>query len=242
MDCHQLSRLGPLGAAARERKCVRVVVDHHVGAERGDGDVVLADESAPATGVLVYDLIRRMGAPLPREAAEGVFVSIATDTGWFRYSNTDDHAFAVAADLVAGGVAPSLVYDAIHRRNAPESIGILAGGLAAAELESDGRIAVAALDRELVARAAAVGYDTDEVMEPLRSLERVEIVVLLKEKSDGRVKLSLRSRGRFDVDGVARSFGGGGHRKAAGAELAGPLPAAKEAVLSRVRDLIREAG
>jgi phosphoesterase RecJ-like protein len=167
-----------------------------------------------------------------------VSVSITTDTGWFRYSNTNDQALAVAADLAANGVQPSAIYDAIYRRNRPESVQLLASALAGSRLLADGRIAFIALDREFMRRAAAAAFDTDEVMEPLRSLEKVEIVVLLKEKADGGVKLSLRSKGRFDVDGVARSFGGGGHRKASGAELPGPIVEAEAAVLERVRELI----
>jgi phosphoesterase RecJ-like protein len=241
VDCHQLGRLGVLAEAVRTRACERLVVDHHVGAAGGDGTVFLIDETAPATGALVYDLYRAMGAPLSLEAATGVFISLVTDTGWFRYRNTDDHALAIAADLVARGVEPGRIYDALYRDNPAQALQLLGRALALSRLEAGGRIAVCAMDRRLLDDADQCGWDTEEVLEPLRSVGSVEVVVLLKEKRHGEVKVSLRSREQVDVDGIARALGGGGHKRASGAEIPGPLAAAEARVLAAVRQLLEVA-
>lgn len=235
LDCCQLERTGALAPLLRERAEVIAVVDHHVGSERGDGTVAYVDAEAAATGALVRRLYREMGRPLSRAAAEGVFLSLVSDTGWFRYSNTDGEVFAMAAELVEVGVAPHELYDRLYRRMHPESAALLAAAMQRHELRLDGRLALLALDRGLMEQAARTDFDTDLLIDPLRSLLGVEVVALLKERFDGGVKLSLRAKGEVDVQRIAASFGGGGHRKAAGATVAEPLAAVRAAVEERVR-------
>ena len=97
------------------------VIDHHVGSEDGDGCVVYVDETAASTGALVRRLFREMEVPLTRAAAEGIFLSLVADTGWFRYSNADREVFEMAGEMLALGVRPSDIYDSIYRRNHPDS-------------------------------------------------------------------------------------------------------------------------
>jgi phosphoesterase RecJ-like protein len=238
LDCAQLSRVGPLGARLAASGAVVAVVDHHVGSEKGDGAVFYVDARAPATGAMVRRLYRALDVPLSPAAAEGVFLSLVADTGWFRYSNTDPEVLAMAAELVQAGVEPSSLYDRIHRRMHPDSAAILAVALQRHQLRLSGRLAIAVLDRGLMERAANIGFDTDLVLEPLRSLEGVEVVALIKERFDGTVKLSLRARTDVDVQRIAVSFGGGGHTKAAGATVDMSLAETVAAVESRVREAI----
>ena len=101
LDCAQLSRVGALGRRLAEVGCQVAVIDHHVGSENGDGSVHYVDSTAAATGALVRRLWRELGVELTREAGEGVFLSLVSDTGWFRYSNADAEVFAMASELVA---------------------------------------------------------------------------------------------------------------------------------------------
>ncbi len=241
VDCSTLQRTGSVGQAAEGLDHVKyLVVDHHVGSDLGDGDVLLWNPQAPSCGCLVYDLYRTAGAPLTPEAAEGIFVSIVADTGWFQYSNTSDEALAIAANLVTVGVKPHLIYNRLYRRNPREQIELLGEALGHVRFEEDGRLAICALPRSFMAKAESGGFNTDEILDQCRSVGGVEIVALLKEILDGKVKISLRSSDRYDVDDIARSFGGGGHKKASGAELPGPLPEAERALeelcLERLRD------
>jgi phosphoesterase RecJ-like protein len=167
-----------------------------------------------------------------------VFLSLVADTGWFRYSNADAEVFAMASELVAAGVDGSRLYDALYRRNHPDSAGILAEALQRHRLRLSGRLAIASLDKSLMERAARADFDTDAVLDPLRSLEGVEVVALLKERFDGAVKCSLRARGDVDVQAIVAQFGGGGHKKAAGGTLRMPLPAAEAAIEAAVQQAL----
>jgi phosphoesterase RecJ-like protein len=234
LDCNQLSRLGALGPRLRSSGATIAVVDHHVGSEAGDGTVHYVDSKAAATGALVRRLYREFGVPLSEAAAEGVFLSLVMDTGWFRYSNTDHEVLSMAAELVAAGVDVSGLYDRLFRRLHPDAAAILGEALRRHELRLRGALAITCLDRALMERAAHTGFDTDLVIDPLRSLEGVEVVAVLKERFDGMVKLSLRAKRDVDVQRIAATWGGGGHKKAAGATMPGPLAAAAAALTARV--------
>lgn len=238
LDCSQLSRVGVLGQRLQQRRPTIAVIDHHVGSDQGDGSICYVDAKAAATGALVRRLYRELGVPLGAAAAEGVFLSLVADTGWFRYSNADAEVFAMAGELVAAGVDGSRIYDAMYRRNHPDAVGVLADALARHRLRLGGRLAMAALDKALMERATRADFDTDGVLDPLRSLEGVEVVALLKERFDGAVKASLRARGDVDVQAIVAQFGGGGHKKAAGATMRMPLAQAEAAIEQAVQQAL----
>jgi phosphoesterase RecJ-like protein len=242
LDCSQLSRVGVLGQRLAQARPTIAVIDHHVGSDRGDGSICYVDPTAAATGALVRRLYRELKVPLPKAAAEGVFLSLVADTGWFRYSNADAEVFAMASELVAGGVDGSRIYDALYRRSHPESASVLAEALRRHSLRLDGRLALAVLDKGLMERAQRIDFDTDGVLDPLRSLEGVEVVALLKERFDGAVKCSMRARGDVDVQAIVAQFGGGGHKKAAGATMRMPLAQAEAAIEAAVQAALAARG
>lgn len=242
LDCSTLSRLGGLGERLRAAGKPIGVVDHHVGSEDGDGIASYVDPTAAATGALVRRLFREFDVPLDAVAAEGVFLSLVSDTGWFRYSNTDDEVFAMASELVAAGVDVGAIYDTLYRRNHPESATVLAAALQRHRFECDGRLVLVALDKSVMERAVRIDFDTDSVLEPLRSLNGIEVVALLKERFDGTVKLSMRARADVDVQEICKTFGGGGHRKAAGATMHMPLSEAENAVVAGVGRALNHSG
>lgn len=235
LDCCQLSRTGALAPRLRASGATIAVIDHHVGSEKGDGTVCFVDHKAAATGSLVRRLYRDFGVSLPLPAAEGVFLSLVMDTGWFRYSNTDVETLSLAAELVGAGVDASRIYDAIYRRMHPETASMLATCLSRHELLLGGKLALVPVDKMLNERAAQIGFDTDLVIDPLRSLVGVEVVAILKERFDGTVKVSMRAKGDVDVQRIASTFGGGGHKKAAGAAIPGGMAAAHAALVERAK-------
>ena len=235
LDCANLSRLGEMEDAVRGQNPQIVVIDHHVGSEDGDGTVCLVDVSAAATGVLVYRLYKELGVEIPPEAAVGLFTSIVADTGWFRYSNTDRPTMEMAGELIDLGVQPDAIYDRMFRDQDPQSIQLLSDSLATHQFRLGGRLVVASLDMPLMSRIGRSGFDTDSVLEPLRSVEGVEVAALFKQIPGGAVKLSLRSMGGANVQAIAAHFGGGGHVKAAGATMQMSLQEAIDAVEDRVR-------
>ncbi|MCA8954521.1 MAG: bifunctional oligoribonuclease/PAP phosphatase NrnA [Planctomycetes bacterium] len=236
LDCAELSRLGSLAAELRRQSPRIAVIDHHVGSEHGDGSVCLVDTTAAATGVLVYELYEHFGVEVGPAAAEGLFVSLVADTGWFRYSNTDPRTLAIAAQLVEAGAAPDKLYDRLYRGTDPRSLGLLSESLARHQLRLGGRFGFTVFDQQLMQRVGDAGFDTDTVLEAIRSVRGIEVAALFKSIHDG-VKLSLRSMGRVDVQRIAARFGGGGHTKASGATIRLPVAAA----VAEVEQAVAEA-
>lgn len=240
LDCCQLSRTGALGPRLRASGATIAVVDHHVGSDRGDGTVCFVDPKCAATGAMVRRLYREFGVPLTTPAAEGVFLSLVMDTGWFRYSNTDVEVLTMAAEMLSLGVEGHRVYDLLYRRLHPETAAMIASSLSRHELRLGGKLALIALDKVAVERASAIDFDTDFLIDPLRSLNGVEVVAILKERFDGVVKISMRAKGDVDVQRIAATFGGGGHKKAAGAAMHCGLTAAVANLEERVRQALAE--
>lgn len=232
LDGSELSRCGPLEGPLAAHPSKKLVIDHHV--HHGDAwwDEAWVDTTASATGLLVRRIARALDVELDRVAALGVFTSLVTDTGWFKYSNTDAETLTVAAEVCAAGVEPHVVFGSIYQRSRPEQPQAIARVLDSLEYVADGRGAVCS-----IARAEEQGLaDSDEVLDILRAVEAVEVVLFLRELEDGRCKLSARAKSDYPVNELAARFGGGGHRKAAGATLPGPLSEAKRRVVDALLD------
>lgn len=242
LDCSELSRLNALGQRLETSDATIAVVDHHVGSLDGDGSVYLVDSSAASTGTLIYRLFLELNVPIPKAAAEGVFLSLVSDTGWFKYSNTDSEVLATAARLVEFGVEPAALFDRLFRRNHVESVGLMESILSTHRFALGGKYGYICIDKAMMAQANRIDFDTDAALDPVRSVDGVEVVALFKERFDGSVKLSLRSSHDVDVREIAKSFGGGGHVKAAGATLDHSLIESLELVEGKVRQALAVAG
>jgi phosphoesterase RecJ-like protein len=225
LDCSELSRCGRLAAAIQGTHSRKLVIDHHIHHDGPWWDEAYVDISASATGLLVYRMAEQLGVELDRAGCEGVFTSLVTDTGWFKYSNTDAETLRVAGELVARGVDPDALYRAIYqrkRRSHPLETGSV---LTTSEYFADDRLVVVCLPRE--EGKAAPALEGDDILDILRSVESVEVVLSLRELATGEVKLSARSKTDYDVNALAREFGGGGHKKASGATIDGTLEEVK---------------
>ncbi len=218
LDFCELSRTGAMEPALAAHASKKLVIDHHVPPGAPWWDEAYVDVRAAATGLLVRRIAAQLGVQLDAAAARGVFTSIVTDTGWFKYSNTDTETLTAAAEMTALGVVPNVIYSALHQRQPLGHPPALARAIERLEYFADGRLAVVDIP---IGPGDAGALDTDEVLDILRAVEKVEVVLLLREVATGGVKLSARSKGDFDVHALARQFGGGGHKKAAGATIAG---------------------
>lgn len=227
LDISELSRCGPLEPALRAASSRKMIVDHHI--HHGDAwwDEAFVDTSASATGLLVLRIARALGAPIDAAVARAVFTSLVTDTGWFKYSNTDAETLRAAADMLDAGARSHELYNAIYQRLPSAQPLALARALARVEYAQDGRLALVDLPRGEPELA-----DSDLLLDILRAVGSVEVVLFLRENADGKCKLSARSKGAFDVNALARRFGGGGHSKASGATLPGPLSEARAQLLA----------
>jgi len=167
-------------------------------------------------------------------------VSLVTDTGYFRFSKTSPRCHEAAAEMLAAGVEPPLVYEQVFERNSAALLRL--GGVAMADLrqEEGGRLAWVSLTYAQVLGCQAETEDTSEVVNDLLSIDGVRLAVLFKEMGGGRTKLSFRSKGDLDVNRLASQFGGGGHTNAAGAVVAGGLDETVMRVLRSCRELLKQ--
>ncbi|MEM6455696.1 MAG: bifunctional oligoribonuclease/PAP phosphatase NrnA [Acidobacteriota bacterium] len=190
-------------------------IDHHLGNEQY-GAVNWVDTSAPAVGEMIVRMARHLRVDFDPDTANALYLTLVTDTGGFRFSNTGANAFEAAADLVREGASPSTVARWLYESQPAGAVRLLAEVLATLRLHHDERVATVRLTREMVARAGAQPGDAEGIIDHPRSIRTVEGVALLREVDDTTIKASLRSRGTVNVEKIARSRGGGGHPNAAG--------------------------
>ncbi len=238
VDASETSRLGEFGPYFQPERTL--VIDHHpVAADRIAGRLELIDPAAAATAELVYDVLQETGEPMEVGAARALYVGLVTDTGSFRYSNSSPRSHRVAAALIESGAEPGDLYRPLFATLTPADLETLRVALERLERDVELGFVWTTLAAD-VAQRFGVLDEYEEIIEPLRNLEGTEIAALLREPEPGVVKLSLRSSGAADVAQLARSLGGGGHRKAAGATLEGDLDAVTERVVAACRALLRE--
>ncbi len=221
-----------------------VVIDHHpMGSEPIEG-VSLRDPEASATGELVFDLFQESGIPLSPVAALGLYVAVLTDTGSFRFSNATPGAHQVAAALIQAGVDPEETHRRVYGSFPRRKLRLLQASLAELEVDPGGEVAWMTIPTRAYDELSATAEDVEGLVDYPRAIRGVRVGLLFRETAKGHTKVSFRSNGPVDVNRVARSFGGGGHVRAAGAVVEEPLALARarvvEATLAAVRDTSRD--
>lgn len=238
LDISDVGRLGSLGEVVAALKVPVVCIDHHATDGTMPEGPRLVDAEASATGELVYDLARVLGWDISAEAAHGLYVAIMTDTGGFRYSNTTSHVMDIAGRLLECGVDPESVYEHVFA-SAPEGrVRLIAEVLSTLVVESDLGLAWVTVPDGALERNGVGPDDLEGVVEFPRSVRGVKLALLFRRLANGRTKVSFRSMGDVDAAALAEEFGGGGHRKAAGASLKGSVPEIQEIVLARARNVL----
>src|ERR671914_1839263 len=180
----------------------------------------LVNPRAAASAEIVADLYAKLGLPMEKEAAEAIYAGIRTDTGDFRFRNISPRAHELVADLLRAGAVPAEVHERINRRGSLEQLRIV--GLSLANAERYGEALISTVDNDDYARTGAGELDSKEAIDQLRSVAGIDVVAHLREVSEG-TKGSLRSE-TVDVGEIARLFGGGGHKLAAGYTRRGMRP------------------
>lgn len=214
-------------------------IDHHLGNQHY-GQVNWVDTAAPSVGEMIYRLSRSLNATLGEETADLLYLTIVTDTGGFRFSNATDVAFEACAQLVREGARPERVSRWLYESRPESTLRLLAEMIQTIERHDDGRLATALVTQEMLERVGADASDTEGLVNYPRTIAGVEAVALIRERPDGTTKVSLRSRGEVDVEKVARRYGGGGHRNAAGFEGDGDIAAVRREVVEALQGALRE--
>lgn len=219
LDCGDCDRLG------REKEDLLnlsplLVIDHHRG-HREFGDFRWIDSTRSSTGEMIYELAMELGVELSISAAFNIYVAISTDTGSFRYENTSPRTLCIAADLVACGVRPEEVAGHIYDNFTLQRLRLMEQVLATLELFESDQLAFITVTNKMLEECGADAGDVEGFINYPRALRSVKVAVFIKETQDGGISVSLRAKGECDVADIAATFGGGGHRSAAGFRVTG---------------------
>lgn len=238
VDCGQKERLGD-GFVNLKEPGVVVNLDHHATNDSfGDINIIVPDASA--AGELVYDLCKAANLPVTKDVAINLYVAIHTDTGSFRYSSSTPESFVKAGELVRLGADPWEVARKVYENHPARKFRLLAMVLATLDVLESGegypKIATLVVTKEMFRQAGAEKDLADGFVNYARGIEGVEVGALFRETGIDEYKVSLRSKGRVDVAEIASSFGGGGHRNAAGFSVKGSIEEVKARIVSVLRE------
>jgi phosphoesterase RecJ-like protein len=235
-DCATVHRFGDRAGLVKSVAHV-INVDHHASND-GFGEINVVDVAASATGQVVYRLLQAMGCRVSPETATNLYAALLTDTGGFRHENTTEAALRLGADLVGlGANAGWIALKSYKSRTIPQ---LLLEGMAVArsQTECDGRLIWSEITAAMLEETGTTVQEAEGVIDQLQTVEPMKVAVLFKEAAPDLTKISVRSRDEIDATHVCIPFGGGGHRRAAGAELHEPLETARERVLDVARALL----
>jgi len=243
LDCGDISRIGESWPAV-SRVAVVINIDHHI-SNTGFGQHRLIDGEACATAEIVYRLIRALGVELDREIATALYTGILTDTGSFRFSNTNAAAFAIAREMTELGVDPYRVAQHVFGSYSLARIKLLNLALNSIEISRNGKLSIMAITRRMLDETGTQPEDTDGIINYARRIEDVKVAALIQEQANGtagtdgatHVHVSLRSDGTVDVAAMAGAFGGGGHFSAAGFQVEATIADIKSRLIDWVENI-----
>ncbi|MFC1703730.1 bifunctional oligoribonuclease/PAP phosphatase NrnA [Candidatus Omnitrophota bacterium] len=237
IDCSDIRRIGRIQKFISDTTPL-INIDHHISNEKF-GDTNWIDTKASSASEMVYWLYKALRKPIKKEAAIALYTGIATDTGFFRYSNTSSKTHAIASELLKHKINVYDIYRHLYQHFSLKETQLLASILASIKVDSSKKIAWVELSRN-------TGYHdikkefSDIIFGFLRSIEGVEVAIIFRERGKKATKINLRSQSRVNVGAFAVRFGGGGHARASGCFLEKDLASTRKQVVSELQQLVRE--
>lgn len=237
VDCADAMRMGAAAKlfAGAKRTCS---IDHH-GTNTAYAGINHVEDSASATGEIVFRLFELMGVSPDAQEACCLYTALMTDTGNFAYSNTTPETFRIAGMLRAAGADNSAINRLVYRTVPLHKQKLLGAALVKTELFCDGLAGVACITLEDMAAVGATGEDTDGIVESIRDIEGVEIAITIRETPDDGCKVSFRSKEYANVGDIAVRLGGGGHVRAAGCTVRENMETVRSTVLELVKETLK---
>lgn len=246
LDTNHVTRTRRMRPVMLERQAAGktkiVCIDHHLEPE-AFADICICLDYASATGELVHGLIRalekRTGKTLlDLNAARGVYTAIMTDTGSFKFPKTSAHVHRITAELLELGVSPMQVYEAVFNNQTFGSLRLAGMGIDKIRLAEEGNIAYLCVTQLMLKETATGLSDTEKLTDYMMAMPKTRIAMMFIEMPDGATKVSFRSRGDIFVNEVAKIYGGGGHKNAAGCTIYLPILEAIESAVSNAKKLL----
>ncbi|EQB63577.1 MAG: Phosphoesterase RecJ-like protein [candidate division Zixibacteria bacterium RBG-1] len=235
-ECSYLDRIGRVQKLISPKTPI-INIDHHQDNQKF-GTINILDKKASAVAETIFDLLKLAKFKITPQTANWLYAAILTDTGRFRFSSTTSKCLRVCAELIDSGADPKLLTDKIYYSVNLSDLRFLGYVLSQMEIEEDGKISSIALKKEILDRYQINTENTEGVVDYSLLLKGVKVGILFKEIAPDRTKVSLRSQNNIDISRIAKAFGGGGHKNAAGCLLRVNMQEAKEIVLKEIKKWI----
>lgn len=235
LDCSELDRVGDISASIGGIRTL-INIDHHVSND-GFCPLKILDAHASSTGELLYRLMRTMRVKMTKDICTNLYAAILTDTGGFRYSSTHQETLRAAGDLVEGGADPQWISENIYESDPPVKLQLLTRVLETLTLDLETKTASLVVTKQHLRDTGAMMEHTEGFIDIPRTVKGIDIAMLYTQIGENSFKLSLRSKGKVNVEKIARKFGGGGHVNAAACRIEGNLDEIKRRVLEAVKEL-----
>lgn len=237
LDCGDLARTGRAAElAAKCKLCINI--DHHLTNELF-GDLNYVDAKAAAVGQVIYELLQQLSVKLDKKTASALYTALLTDTGGFRYANTDSKCLTVAGKLVEAGASPKEIAEKIYQQTSFSNLQLLSRTLAEIKTGCHGQIAWTHISQEMLEETKCSMEDADDIAAYLLSIKDVKLAAIFKEKEANYIRVSLRSKVDLDVSLLAEKFSGGGHAKAAGCTIRASLAEAENLIIAEMEKMVQ---
>jgi phosphoesterase RecJ-like protein len=229
MECSDYARTGVTGFD----KFFTINIDHHPG-NTGYGQINWFDQSAAACAEMVFDVVQALGVEMTIEIATHVYVAILTDTGSFHFSHVSPRTIDICRQLLEAGVDPVRIARQVYDSSSVGRLRLCGAIMHGMRVDATGRIAVLQLDHAMARTSAATYDDTDGIINQPLTVKEIQAVVFLKQADGDEYRISMRSKGTVDVGAIAKEFGGGGHKNAAGCTASGSIDELRQTFVGKI--------
>jgi len=235
LDSSNLERIGDIGININQLDIINI--DHHP-SNTNFGHYNYIDTKSSSVGEILFQLGKEMNCPITKQIAIPLYTAIVTDTGSFHYANTRAETFQVAFHLVESGANSHLITNYIYHNNDISGLKLLGKALLKMKVDKESKISWTVVTRDMIEETFAKEEETEGIVDKILSIKEAQVSVLFREIKNGNIKVSLRSKGEFNVDHFSRIFGGGGHPNAAGCQIEGNIKTVTEKVIAKLKEAL----
>jgi len=233
LDCSEWERIGKVKEIVQSSKII-INIDHHLNSY-GLGRFNLLNSQASSVGEMIFQIAKEIPVELDQALATLLYTAILTDTGSFRFSNSNSFTHQIVSELLTHNLNSSKIYNLIYENNPPGMINLLALCLSTLTLFCYKKVALVSLTEETRKESKAEHIETEMVTNLLLSIASVEVAIFIREIKDNMLRINFRSKDKVDVNKLARLFGGGGHKQAAGCTLYGQIDLVQKNIIKEIK-------
>ena len=215
-------------------------IDHHPHPSNHSFTHNLVDLKAAATGCMVYDYLNvSRNNSICKDSMLGIYTAVMTDTGCFKYSNTDQKCHEIAIESIQNGIETNIIYQNIYENNSKARMRLMGEVLSDLHYECNGELAWFALSQKMLKKVNAVRSDVEGFTDVVRSISGVEVSVMIFENDKNNCRVNFRSKGKYKINDIAEAIGGGGHAFASGAMINCSLLETIELVVTKTKAALK---